>query len=64
MDRTGHSTVTGVRNYKRKVSDVLNTANKVGKSAEHSVDDQISNTQRVSSGNLPSINVSGGPNIT
>ena len=31
MDRTGHSPVTGVRIY---------TANKVGKSAEYSVDDQ------------------------
>jgi len=84
MDRTSHSSVTGVRTYKRKVeklqeitSDVLNTANKVGKSAEHSVYDQtpvlcnkaatdqpISDTQKVSSGNLPSINVSGRSNIT
>ena len=45
-------------------SDVLNTANKVGKSAEHSVGDQISDAQKVSSGNLPSINISGGSNIT
>jgi len=84
MDRTGHSSVTGVHTYKRKVeklqeinSDVLNTVNKVGKSAEHSVDDQapvlcnkaatdqpISDTQKVSSRNLPSINVSEGSNVT
>ena len=69
MSRTGHSSVNGVRTYKRKVeklqeitSDVLNTGSVDAKPGEEVVEKKC---KIVRSGDgMPSINVSGGSNVS
>ena len=72
MSRTGHSSVNGVRTYKRKVerlqeitSDVLNTGS-VDKSIAKPSEEVVEKRCKIvrSCDGMPSVNVSGGSNVS